>query len=47
MTIETHQDLIGLQRIGQLVGQTLHLMKQHARVGITTAEIDVKKWRPL
>lgn len=40
MTIETHQDLIGLQRIGQLVGQTLHLMKQHACVGITTAEID-------
>src|SRR5512145_1741060 len=40
MTIESEKDLIGLLRIGKIVGTVLKLMGQSARPGMTTAELD-------
>src|SRR5690349_13262371 len=40
MSIESEQDLIGLLRIGKIVGQTLQTMKEALRPGMTTAELD-------
>jgi methionyl aminopeptidase len=40
MTVESDADLVGLKRIGQIVGLTLKEMKKHVRSGITTAELD-------
>lgn len=40
MSIESEQDLIGLSRIGKIVGLTLREMEQRLRPGMTTAEID-------
>jgi methionyl aminopeptidase len=40
MTIETPQDLAGLQRIGRVVGETLHYLRSKVRPGMTTAELD-------
>lgn len=40
MTIESGNDLLGLQRIGKIVALTLQEMKKHLRPGLTTAELD-------
>ena len=40
MSIESRADLIALQRIGQIVAQTLQAMKQEVVPGRTTAEIN-------
>lgn len=40
MTIQNEQELMGLMKIGRIVGLTLRHMIEHARVGMTTAELD-------
>jgi methionyl aminopeptidase len=40
MTIESEQDMIGLLRIGKVVGMTLQHMKAAVRPGMTTGELD-------
>lgn len=40
MSIDDDNDLLGLTRIGRIVGETLKLMAANARPGITTAELD-------
>lgn len=40
MSIESEDDLIGLLRVGKVVGLTLREMEQHLRPGMTTAELD-------
>ncbi|MEM1211988.1 MAG: type I methionyl aminopeptidase [Planctomycetota bacterium] len=40
MSIEDQDDLIGLQRIGQLIGQALHDAQALAAPGLTTADLD-------
>jgi len=40
MTITSHADLAGLQRIGRLVGQAILEMRIAARAGMTTAALD-------
>ncbi|XDD50002.1 type I methionyl aminopeptidase [Leptospira sp. WS92.C1] len=40
MSIETEKDLIGLKKIGRIVGLVLKEMKSFARVGMSTKELD-------
>lgn len=40
MTIDSPQDLVGLKRIGRIVGLALKVMKEQVKPGITTAELD-------
>lgn len=40
MTIETHEDVAGLQRIGKIVSTVLHEMLGAAEPGMTTRELD-------
>ena len=40
MTIDTDEDILGLTAIGRIVGQTLKAMMEHAKVGMTTLELD-------
>ena len=40
MTIQSEKDLAALRRIGKIVAQTLRLMSESLRPGITTAELD-------
>jgi methionyl aminopeptidase len=40
MSIESEQDLKGLERIGRIVGLTLREMQKRVRAGMTTAELD-------
>jgi len=40
MTIETHDDVAALQRIGRIVSQVLHAMLDAAEPGMTTRELD-------
>ena len=40
MTIETHDDVVALQRIGKIVSVTLQRMLDAAEPGITTRELD-------
>ena len=40
MTIETHDDVVALQRIGRIVSSTLQTMLDAARPGMTTRELD-------
>jgi len=40
MTIDTDDDILGLTTIGRIVGQTLKAMIEHAKVGMTTLELD-------
>ncbi len=40
MTIESQADMVGMLRIGKVVGLTLQRMKAALRPGITTAELD-------
>lgn len=40
MTIETHDDVVALQRVGRIVSSTLQTMLDAARPGMTTRELD-------
>ncbi len=40
MSIESESDLLGLMRIGRIVGLTLQHMRERVRAGMTTAELD-------
>jgi len=40
MVVRANHQLEGLQRIGRIVATVLHEMQQHARAGMTTAELD-------
>jgi methionyl aminopeptidase len=40
MTIEAEQDVVGLTRVGRLVGLTLRKMQESVRAGMTTQELD-------
>lgn len=40
MTIGSQKDIDGLKEIGKIVALTINEMKSHARVGITTKELD-------
>ncbi|MCB9453739.1 MAG: type I methionyl aminopeptidase [Anaerolineaceae bacterium] len=40
MTIESEKDLLGLMKIGKIVGTARNLMLEQVRPGITTAELD-------
>lgn len=40
MTVESHEDLLGLLKIGRIVGLTLQHMQAAARPGMSTAELD-------
>ncbi len=40
MSVETSQDLNGLKAVGHAVGYTLHQMKNYARPGMSTLELD-------
>ncbi|XEC97362.1 type I methionyl aminopeptidase [Paenibacillus tarimensis] len=40
MTVENEKDIEGLQAIGKIVALTIKEMKHHARVGMTTQELD-------
>ena len=40
MTVESQKDIDGLKEIGKIVALTIHEMKRHARVGMTTMELD-------
>lgn len=41
MTISSHSDLAGMQRVGQLVARTIAHMRAAVRPGLTTAELDL------
>ena len=40
MSITTESELIGMKEISEVVGTTLKLMKEYAKVGISTKELD-------
>nr|WP_317039205.1 M24 family metallopeptidase [Polaribacter atrinae] len=40
MSITTEAELIGMQKVSEVVGTTLKLMKKHAKVGMSTKELD-------
>jgi len=40
VTIESESELIGLKKIGRIVGLTVKHMSEHLKPGITTAELD-------
>jgi methionyl aminopeptidase len=40
MSLKSQEDLIGMQRISEVVGLTLRLMQQFARPGMSTFELD-------
>ncbi|GAB3273692.1 type I methionyl aminopeptidase [Larkinella harenae] len=40
MSLQSQEDLIGMQQISQIVGSTLRLMQQYARPGMSTLELD-------
>lgn len=40
MSITSHADVVGLQRVSQAVGSTLKQMRDYARPGMTTQELD-------
>ena len=40
MTIESQTDMIGMVRVGKVVGMTLQKMREAVRPGMTTAELD-------
>lgn len=41
MTIETENDVVKLKEIGKIVSNTLKLMMNEAKVGMTTLELDL------
>jgi methionyl aminopeptidase len=41
MTVSSHSDLAGMQRVGQLVARTIAHMRAAVRPGLTTAELDL------
>lgn len=40
MSITSELELIGMQKISEVVGTTLKLMRAYAKVGMTTKELD-------
>src|SRR5690349_10187581 len=40
MTIDSQADMVGMLRVGKVVGMTLQKMKEAVRPGMTTAELD-------
>ncbi len=40
MTVENDRDLIGLMTIGKICAETMYLMAEHLKPGITTKELD-------
>lgn len=40
MSITTESELIGMQNISEVVGTTLRLMREHAKAGMSTKELD-------
>ncbi|QKZ12998.1 type I methionyl aminopeptidase [Spirosoma sp. KUDC1026] len=40
MSLKSEEELIGMQRISQVVGSTLKLMQQYAKPGMSTFELD-------
>ena len=40
MTVRTERDLLGLERVGRLVAETLGFLRPRVRPGVSTAEID-------
>jgi len=40
MSIETPADLIGMQRAGRIVAETLDALERHVKLGVRTAELD-------
>ena len=40
MTVESEEDLAGLKAVGAIVARCLRAMLEHARPGMTTAELD-------
>jgi len=40
MSITTESELIGMKQISEVVGTTLKLMREYAKVGISTKELD-------
>lgn len=40
MSIESQEDLIGIKKISEVVGLTLRMMREYARPGMTTKELD-------
>jgi methionyl aminopeptidase len=40
MSLKSEEELIGMQQISQVVGETLKLMQQYARPGMSTFELD-------
>jgi methionyl aminopeptidase len=40
MTIEAEQDIVGLVKVGRVVGAALHVMQESIRPGMTTRELD-------
>ena len=41
MSIESQQDLLGIKRVSEAVGITLRKMREHARAGMSTLELDL------
>lgn len=41
MSITKEAELIGMKKVSEVVGTTLKLMKKHAKVGMSTKELDV------
>jgi len=40
MSIDNESDLVGMQKISEIVGTTLKLMREYAKVGMSTKELD-------
>ena len=40
MSITKESELIGMKRVSEVVGTTLKLMREYAKVGISTKELD-------
>ena len=40
MSITKESELIGMQKISEVVGTTLKLMREYAKVGMSTKELD-------
>ncbi|MEL6560837.1 MAG: type I methionyl aminopeptidase [Bacteroidota bacterium] len=40
MSINSESELLGMKKISEVVGTTLKLMRQHAKIGMTTKELD-------
>ena len=46
MSVRTQKELAGMRRVGRVVGLALQEMKESARPGMTTGELDYGDARP-